>query len=387
MPRSQAAEELTPRRRADDDAPPPRPAPYLPAADGAGRGSAVRAPRPPVAPKSPLRFVVTLVLLGAAVNVLLPQVASLRGSLEVLRSMRPGWLGLAALAQLLRYGAQGLTTVWIVRVARQRLSLPVATAVNVSAWTVGLVAGGIVGFAGATYAWLRDFGIRMESAVLAGWVPPLMNAAVVALAALVGSAELLAWGKLSLPESIALGSALGVLVVVFAALAWAAGRPRPAIRAAAGFQLRVARLRRRPAPRRPGSAVQRLLRALRALGRRGGWKLPLLASVLVVAFDMLALHFAFVAARSPVGFGVLLAGYGLPTLLSKVAVIPGGVGVVEGTMIAIFAALGVPAPTAVLVVLAYRVLSFWVPNLLGFPLIPVLQARASAARAAAAAGS
>jgi uncharacterized protein (TIRG00374 family) len=53
--------------------------------------------------------------------------------------------------------------------------------------------------------------------------------------------------------------------------------------------------------------------------------------------------------------------------------IPGGVGVIESTMVGFYAGLGVPAPVTVVVVLAYRILSFWLPLLLGFPLIMVLQ--------------
>ena len=356
-----------------DDVPPPEPARQrhlaaLPAASDARGGP------PPPKPRVPWRFIVTLGLIGLAINLALPQVASLRGSMEVLRGMHGGWLALAVAAQAVRYLGQGLTTVSIVRLAGHRLSAARATGMNVAGWTVGLLAGGIVGFAGVTYRWLRDAGVRAEQAVLAGWVPPLLNAAVVGFAALLGSAELLFLGKLSVAESIALGTSLGVLVLAGAALVWAARNPHPAVRAVAGVRCWIARKRGKSRPARPGSAVQRLLRALRAMGRRGRWRLPLAATVLGVAADMASLYFVLLAARTPIGFGVLLAGFGLPTLLSRVAVIPGGVGLVEGTMIGIFVALGVPAPTAVLVVLAYRVLSFWAPNAVGIPLIPVYQA-------------
>ena len=69
----------------------------------------------------------------------------------------------------------------------------------------------------------------------------------------------------------------------------------------------------------------------------------------------------------------MLSGYALPLLIGKVAVIPGGIGVVEGTMILLYRGFGVATATAVLVVLAYRVIAFWMPNLLGFCIIPLLQ--------------
>ena len=71
---------------------------------------------------------------------------------------------------------------------------------------------------------------------------------------------------------------------------------------------------------------------------------------------------------------MLLAGYGLPLLLGRVAFfIPGGLGVVEGTMVALYDGLGVPDSISVVVVLAYRLLSFWLPLMIGFLLVGYLE--------------
>ena len=83
---------------------------------------------------------------------------------------------------------------------------------------------------------------------------------------------------------------------------------------------------------------------------------------------MLTLYFFFIAAGHPVGPSVLLVGYGLPLLFGKMAFfIPGGVGIVESTMAALYTGLGVPSPIAVVVILGYRMFSFWIPTLIGFP--------------------
>jgi uncharacterized protein (TIRG00374 family) len=92
-----------------------------------------------------------------------------------------------------------------------------------------------------------------------------------------------------------------------------------------------------------------------------------------IFFDLGTLFFLFVAAGHTVSPGILLAGYGLPLLLGKVSLLPGGVGIVEGTMAALYNGLGVPAPVTVVVILAYRLISFWLPTLVGFPLVPYLQ--------------
>ena len=57
-------------------------------------------------------------------------------------------------------------------------------------------------------------------------------------------------------------------------------------------------------------------------------------------------------------------GYFLGTLGSLLP-LPGGIGGVEGGLIGAFAAFGVPAGTALVGVLAYRAISFWLPTLPG----------------------
>ena len=94
----------------------------------------------------------------------------------------------------------------------------------------------------------------------------------------------------------------------------------------------------------------------------------MLGALINIGFDMLTLAFLFLATGHGVTVAVLVAGYGVPQLLGKITVILGGVGVVEATMIGLYSTLGVPRPIAVVVVLAYRLLSFWLPTLAGVAL-------------------
>ena len=88
---------------------------------------------------------------------------------------------------------------------------------------------------------------------------------------------------------------------------------------------------------------------------------------------MFTLFFLFIAAGQPVNLAVLVAGYGLPLLLGKVAIIfPGGVGIVEGSMVALYNSLKIPNPISVVVVLGYRLISFWLPTIMGFLAAAVL---------------
>ncbi len=106
----------------------------------------------------------------------------------------------------------------------------------------------------------------------------------------------------------------------------------------------------------------------------GRWHLLALGSLINVLFDMFTLYLLFIAAGNNISFGMLLSGYALPILLGRMAfVLPGGVGVVETGMVALYASLGISNTTAVVVVGAYRLISFWLPSVAGFPIAAFLQ--------------
>jgi uncharacterized membrane protein YbhN (UPF0104 family) len=90
----------------------------------------------------------------------------------------------------------------------------------------------------------------------------------------------------------------------------------------------------------------------------------LLGAVAYWAFDIACLGASFRAFGTVVPVAVLVMGYFLGTLGSLLP-LPGGIGGVEGGMIGAFAAFGEPAGRAVIAVLAYRAISFWLPTLPG----------------------
>jgi len=93
-------------------------------------------------------------------------------------------------------------------------------------------------------------------------------------------------------------------------------------------------------------------------------RLGLLGAVGYWGFDIAVLGVSFKAFGSGVPVDVLVLGYFLGTLGSLLP-LPGGIGGVEGGMIGAFAAFGVSADRAVIAVLAYRAISFWLPTLPG----------------------
>jgi uncharacterized membrane protein YbhN (UPF0104 family) len=208
--------------------------------------------------------------------------------------------------------------------------------------------------------------------VLAGWLPPLFNNGALVVIGIFGLLHLLIVHELSTLQAVGFGLTLLVLGLIVGVVLWGVHHRSQVTTLAVRVVSRWAALRRRPYdPAATEAATGHWFSAWDTL-RAGGWRGPALGAVLNIVFDMLSLYFLFVAAGHAVSPGVLLAGYGLPLLLGKVTFLPGGVGIVEGTMAALYDGLGVPDGVTVVVVLTYRVLSFWLPTLLGFPLVSCL---------------
>ncbi|HXD56294.1 MAG TPA: flippase-like domain-containing protein, partial [Thermoleophilaceae bacterium] len=93
-------------------------------------------------------------------------------------------------------------------------------------------------------------------------------------------------------------------------------------------------------------------------------RIELLGAVGYWAFDIACLWAAFHAYGGGPPIAVVVMAYFVGTL-ANVIPIPGGVGGVEGGMIGAFIAFGVDGSTAVLAVLSYRALSFWLPTVPG----------------------
>jgi uncharacterized protein (TIRG00374 family) len=94
-------------------------------------------------------------------------------------------------------------------------------------------------------------------------------------------------------------------------------------------------------------------------------------------FDIAVLWAMFHAFGSPPPFTVVWMAYFVGTL-GNLLPLPGGLGGVEGGMIGAFAAFGVDFNLAVVAVLSYRAISFWLPTPPG--VIAYFQLRRTVAR-------
>jgi uncharacterized membrane protein YbhN (UPF0104 family) len=216
-------------------------------------------------------------------------------------------------------------------------------------------AGGAGGIAFTAWA-LRAAGMstrtaaRMISAFLALLYAPYIAALIVG-------------GVLpDVPDAVSItGLVVGAAAVVAAALLGVIpGDLERRARALAAGHGRVSKLAARLAtvPAVAGEAIRTAL----AMARARPWLLAW--ALLWWAADVVTLGFCFAAFGVVPSVGVLILGYFLGHV-GNLLPLPGGVGGVEGGMIGVFAACGVPVSLAVVATLAYQAISTWLPVLPG----------------------
>jgi uncharacterized protein (TIRG00374 family) len=320
-----------------------------------------------------LRLVPVVIILGLLVHYLLPRLDTIEDSLKTLRTLMPWAIALAFVFEALSYMANGALLQSVVALAGERMSFRRAAAIEMGAATVSLVAAGALGFGAAIYRWTRDSN-STNAAMLASWLPSVFDSASLIIFALLGAVELLRLHQLSRPTIIALvvvisilGLIIGGAIVLLARNDWLTA-----------IVSRVARLIKRM--RRSFDQSKLIDAAERAAStwhtmQRGAWLRPATCSLLVLVFDLLCLRYVFLAAGQHVHISLLLAGYGVPLLLGRSSFLPGGIAVIEVGMAALYSGLGVGAGAAVVVVLTYRLISFWLPSVIGIPIAVGLQSK------------
>lgn len=335
--------------------------------------SSEQGPFPPLTLRTG-HYVLELLIFGLAVHLILPQLTALENSFKVISSMNRWIFILALIAQIASYLEYGYLLRACVSIAQQQLSALWATVITIAASSIGLIAGGTLGNSAATYRWTNTLGVNREGAVLAGTLPPAFNNATLLLVASLGIVHLLVLHELSGAQMLSfflISAFIGFIIVI---VIWGNTHRSKLIYLVGRVSAFWAKLLRSPhVSTSAENMVQRLFESLERL-RGDGWKQPAISSVLSIGFDIMTLYLIFLAAGYKVTFGILFAGYGLPILFGKMAfLIPGGVGIVEGSMAALYHTMGVPAPITVVVILTYRIVSFWIPTILGFPLAFYLQ--------------
>jgi uncharacterized membrane protein YbhN (UPF0104 family) len=282
---------------------------------------------------------------------LAPGLDSIRSRLE---DADPGWLVLGVALEIASCASY---VAMFGPVFCERMALRTSAEIGLAELGVGSLvpAGGLGGLALGVWA-LRRGGMPTDQVATRSVAFFLIKcAANFAAVAVVG---IVMWLGVGPPQS----PALTILPAVLALAVMAAVGSLPVLLARVSGDGRVAR-----AARTLGRGVSEALRLLRTgnpaivLGSLGYW-----------AFDNMVLWACFRGFGVDLALTVVLMGY-LIGQLGGLLPIPGGLGGVEGGLVGTLVVYGVSLRDAVAVVLAYRVIQFWIPLLLALPAFVSLQ--------------
>jgi uncharacterized protein (TIRG00374 family) len=304
------------------------------------------------------RFVALLAFLLVIQYLVVPQLAGARRSLTTLASVNLALLAAALLAEVGAILAYAQLTRSVLP-AGSAPSMLRTTQIQLATLAVShLVPGGAAAGSGLGLKLLTDEGVSGEDAGFAIAVQSLGSAVVLNVMlwlALVASIPLRGYNP-----AYATAAAAGV-VLLGAFFALVVGLTRGEARAA---RLLRAVARRVPflsedAAHRAVHRVAARLRALLAdrsvLVRATGW------AAANWLFDAACLWIFLAAFGDVVDPVSLLVAYGLAYVLAAIPITPGGLGLVEAVLSASLIAFGVARPVALVGVVAYRLVNFWLP--------------------------
>jgi uncharacterized protein (TIRG00374 family) len=308
---------------------------------------------------------VLLVALAVGVFGLLPRLGGLRHDAAGLRHARPAFVAAAIVAQAVSLACYALLYRRVLASLGARLRFRLAAEVTLSTFLISHV----TPFGSATGTLLNVSRLEAEgiAASTTGEAIGLTSlVSTVALIALFGTGLVATAGRHVSATYLRIAGIALVLVVLVLAIAFGVGAhpgiAERAVRRAAGWARHV-----RPSidPEKAAQTSKRLVVLARsALTGRAFLQSYGFASADLL-FDLLSLDLMFLAFRYQPGFGPLAVAYGAANIASAIPITPGGLGVIEVTLVAITVGFGAPRATAVIAVLGYRVVNYWLPLLPG----------------------
>ncbi len=303
------------------------------------------------------------VLLGIAILVLL---LGKRGELEAVRQqfghLDAGWLAAAVLAEGTSIAAFGFLQHRVLRLAGARLALPGLLVLSLASDAIASTVPGEPVVSGAyRYRYYRQRGADSAGAA---W-----SVFTVVVAMAIGMSLLLLAGV-----AVAVLASTTVRVTGLAAAGFAVVLAAGAVLIRRDLLLRLAAAGARASRRVTGHPrTETLARIEAVLARMRDIPLsaPSTASVVTLAVcvwagDFLCLLCSFAAVHAAVPWDGVLLAYGAAQIVSSLPVVPGGLGLVEGSLAVILAAYGIARGPAISAALAYRLVSFWLVIAVGW---------------------
>ena len=323
---------------------------------------------PPI--KKALRHIIVFAVIVAALYLLLPRVVDTQQTVELLTKASYVLLALAVGLEILALLGYANLTRYILKVLDIRLRLVEVLSITLSSLAVShvLSAGGVGGWV-VTYNALRKRGAPHGLIFVAIAAQQFFNYAVLWIV----FALALVYLVIERGESVV---AYAAALVLIGLLLWLTGygiylyNNRTKMRRRVGQLARLAnRVMRREVvqERHVDGWLDNLFAGMRRMTtHHGALRTTAACACAFWFFDMLCLWATFLAFDYRISLSSLAIGYVVAYSVGTLAPTPGGLGAVEGILIALFVSFGVPSATAVAVVLVYRLINFWLPIPPGF---------------------
>ena len=320
--------------------------------------------------KKTLRHIIIFVVIVAALYLLLPRVVDTETTLALLSDASYWLLGMAVVLEVLATLSYANLFRFVLSVLDIRLRIVEVLAITLTSLAVShvLSAGGVGGWI-VTYNALRKRRVPHGLIFVAIAAQQFFNYVVLWFAFALALIYLI----VARGQSIA-GYLVGIILIGLLLWLTAYGvylynhRSRMRRRVAKLAHL-VNRVMRRQVVQEShiDGWLDNLFAGMRRMtSHRGAFRITALLACGFWLLDMLCLYMTFLAFGYRIGVGYLVVGYVVAYAIGTLVPTPGGLGAVEALLMALFAGFGVPAATAVAVVLVYRLINFWLPIPPGF---------------------
>jgi uncharacterized protein (TIRG00374 family) len=306
-----------------------------------------------------------LVALAAGIFGVLPRLGGLSRDAAGLRHARPAFLAAAIVAQAVSLGSYAQLYRRVLAALGARIRFRLAADVILATFFVshltpfGSATGTLVNASA-----LESEGIAAATTGEAIGLTSLMS--TVALIVLFGTGFVATSGRhVSHQYLVIAGIALFLVVAALAAVLAVGSHPAMAGRAGRWAAAVARHVRPGIDPDKAGQASRRLASLARSALTRRTFLASFGFASSDLLFDLLSLDLVFLALRYQPGFGPLAVAYAAANIASAIPLTPGGLGVIEVTLVAVTVGFGAPRAIAVLAVLGYRIISYWLPLIPG----------------------
>lgn len=208
---------------------------------------------------------------------------------------------------------------------------------------------------------MRDEGVRPSTTGVAVLLTTLISAIGLLLLFAAGLVYSLMKGRLPFAFVATAAAAVPILLATTSLVVLASFRP--SLAASVGRTLgRVAhRLRRSVDPDDVAERARDLARQARRVFT--GWTFAVAAALGLANWlaDAVVLYLFFLAIGHHQHFGAVIVAYSIANLLAVVPITPGGLGIVEATLVALSIPFGASRQVALVAVIGYRLVNFWLP--------------------------